>query len=78
MVLSGDLVGSPSVVIINAEFKVDADRTPPRVELMESSVNAERFVGSDPGSAVISFEFIEYYILLASSIRRWLGALREW
>lgn len=78
MVLSGDLTGSPSVVIINAEFKVNADRDPPRVELIESSVNAERFVGSDPGSAVIDFEFIKYYLLLASSIRRWLGALREW
>ena len=78
MVLSGDLTGSPSVVIINAEFKVDADRNPPRVELFENSVNTARFVGSDPGSAVIGFEFIEYYILLASSIRRWLGALRQW
>ena len=78
LVLSGDLTGSPSIVIINAEFKVDADRDPPRVELLESSVNAVRFVGSDPGSAVIRFETIEYYILLASSIRRWLGALREW
>lgn len=78
MVLSGDLAGSPSVVIINAEFTVDADRNPPRVELLESSVNAVRFIGPDPGSAVIGFEFIEYYLLLASSIRRWLGALREW
>lgn len=78
MVLSGDLAGSPSIVIINAEFKVDADRNPPRVELDESSVRAERFEGPDPGAAVIGFGFIEYYLLLASSIRRWLGALKEW
>jgi hypothetical protein len=78
LVLSGNLTGSPSVVIITAEFEVDADRNPPRVELLEDSVNAKRFDGLDPGSAVIGFEFIEYYILLASSIRRWLGALRQW
>lgn len=78
MILSGDLTGSPSIVIINAEFKVDAERNPPKVELHESSVRAERFEGPDPGAAEISFEFIEYHLLLASSIRRWLGSLKEW
>ena len=78
LVLTGNLTGSPSVVIINAEFRVNVDRDPPKVELFVGSVRAVRFEGPDPGSEVIRFEFIKYYILLASSIHRWLGALRQW
>jgi hypothetical protein len=78
IVLSGELAGSPSIVIISALFEVNVEKDPPSVILDEGSVESLRVKGTDPGSASINFDFISYYLLLASSIRRWLGALGEW
>jgi hypothetical protein len=78
LVLSGDL-GAPTTLVIKASFKVKTEKDPPSVELAGDDIEVLKIVGnaSDP-SAKIPFDFVEYYLLLASSLRHWLDALGRW
>ena len=79
MVLSGELVGSPTTLVIKASFVVKTEKDPPSVELTDETIEVLKIVGdiSDP-SAKIPFDFVEYYLMLASSLRHWLAALGRW
>ena len=79
MILSGELTGSPTTLVIKASFMVKTEKDPPSVELDEDSVEILKIVGnaSDP-TAQIPFRFVDYYLLLASSLRHWLIALGRW
>ena len=79
MILSGELTGSQTTLVVKASFKVKMEKDPPSVELDEDSVEILKIVGnaSDP-TAQIPFRFVDYYLLLASSLRHWLIALGRW
>ncbi|HEX6044926.1 MAG TPA: hypothetical protein VFZ22_10590 [Pyrinomonadaceae bacterium] len=79
LILSGELAGSPTTLVIKASFSVNAEKDPPSVELKNEPIRVLKIVGdiSDP-SAKIPFEFVEFYLLLASSLRHWLAALGRW
>jgi hypothetical protein len=79
LILSGELTGSPTTLVIKASFSVNAEKDPPSVELKNEPIRVLKIVGdiNDP-SAKIPFEFVEFYLLLASSLRHWLAALGRW
>jgi len=78
MVLSGELLGSPTTLIVRALFRVKAEKDPPTVELNEDSVEILRITGAGPPTGPIPFKFVSYYLLLASGLRHWLAALGQW
>jgi hypothetical protein len=79
MILSGELAGSPTTLVIKALFVVKTEKDPPSVEVDEDSIEILKIVGNagDP-SAKIPFRFVNYYLLLASSLRHWLAVLGRW
>jgi hypothetical protein len=78
MVLSGELTGSQTTLIIKAFFRVKAERDPPTVELDEDTIEILRITSAGPPTGLIPFKFVNYYLLLASSLRHWLAALGQW
>lgn len=78
IVLSGELTGSPTTLIIKARFRVKAEKDPPTVEMDEDTIEVMRISGAGPPTGPIPGKFVDYYLLLASSLRHWLAALARW
>jgi hypothetical protein len=78
LVLPGQLFGEPTTVIIEAEFRVNAKKEPPTVELQNAALQVITLKGGDPGSVQINFDYVEYFLLLARTIWFWVGALGQW
>ena len=78
MVLSGQLTGSPTTLIVKASFRVRAEKDPPTVELDEDTVEILKITGAGPPTGPIPFKFVSYYLLLASGLRHWFAALGQW
>ena len=78
MVLSGELTGSQTTLIIKARFRVKAEKDPPTVEMDEDTIEVMRITGAGPPTGPIPGKFVDYYLLLASSLRHWLAALGQW
>lgn len=78
LVLPGQLFGAPTTLIIGAEFIVNAGKQPPTVELVTDLLQVKSVKDTDPGNVQIDYDYVEYFLLLARTIRFWVGALGRW
>jgi hypothetical protein len=78
MVLSGQLLGVETTLIIEASFLVKPEKDPPTVELDEGSIEILKITGGGPPVGQIPFGFVSYYLLLANGLRHWLASLEQW
>jgi hypothetical protein len=78
VVLSGNLRGTQTTLIIKASFRVNADKDPPSVRLLNDEIRILKISGDGEPTGEIPFRFVKYYLLLASGLRHWLAALGRW
>ena len=78
LMLTGQLLGAPATVIIQARFRVNAKKEHPTVELLDSEPQVISMQGEDPGGFQIGFTYVEYFLLLARINWLWVGALARW